>query len=75
MAEKEAEPVFDSEEGVAGTADPTRKFREMEVSEEEQAEIERARQERLDPDNRPENAEVDNTQRDFDAKHGHFTDS
>lgn len=74
MAEKETEPVFDSEEGVAGTADPSKRFREMEVSEEERAEIERTREMRLDPENRPENSEVDNTKRDFDAEHGHFTD-
>jgi hypothetical protein len=37
-------------------------------------EIEAEREERLDPENRPENAEVDNTQRDFDAEKGTFTD-
>ncbi len=48
-------------EGSAGTADPTKKFREMEPSEDEVREIEEERQRRLDPDNRPENTEVDNT--------------
>ena len=38
-------------------------------------EIERDREERLDPDNRPDDAEVDNTDREFDAKKGMFTDS
>ncbi len=33
------------------------------------------RERRLDPDNRPENVEVDNTQRDFDVEKGLFTDS
>ena len=37
--------------------------------------IEKERQERLDPDNRPDNAEVDNTDRDFDVVKGQFTDS
>ncbi len=74
MAEKETEPVFESEEGVAGSADPSKRFRETEVSAEERAEIERTREMRLDPANRPENSEVDNTHRDFDDKHGHFTD-
>lgn len=37
-------------------------------------EIEAEREERLDPDNRPENAEVDNTRREFDAEKGTFTD-
>jgi hypothetical protein len=37
--------------------------------------IERERAERLDPENRPETAEVDNTHRTFDAEAGKFTDS
>ena len=32
------------------------------------------RQERLDPENRPKNAEVDNSARDFDIASGQFTD-
>ena len=35
-------------------------------SEEEQAKIEAERKERLDPENRPDNAEVDNTDRTFE---------
>lgn len=50
------------QEGPAGS-DPRKRFREMEVSEEEQREIEEERKRRLDPANRPENAEVDNTHR------------
>ncbi|QIG41414.1 hypothetical protein G5V58_00285 [Nocardioides anomalus] len=42
---------------------------------EEADEIAADREERLDPDNRPENVEVDNTDRDFDAEKGMFTDS
>lgn len=38
-------------------------------------EIEQERRERLDPDNRPDRAEVDNTDRDFDETKGKFTDS
>jgi hypothetical protein len=41
----------------------------------DEAEIEEERERRLDPDNRPDNVEVDNTQRDFDAEKGMFTDS
>jgi hypothetical protein len=37
--------------------------------------VEEERGKRLDPDNRPENAEVDNTDRDFDVVKGQFTDS
>jgi hypothetical protein len=38
-------------------------------------EIEEERARRLDPDNRPERAEVDNTQRDFDPEKGMYTDA
>jgi hypothetical protein len=38
-------------------------------------EIEAERQERLAPDNRPEDAEVDNSDREFDAEKGMYTDS
>jgi hypothetical protein len=36
--------------------------------------IEREREERLAPENRPDGAEVDNTPRDFDTEAGMFTD-
>lgn len=38
-------------------------------------EVEAERRERLDPENRPDRAEVDNTDRDFDVERGMFTDS
>ena len=41
---------------------------------EDKEEIEEEREKRLDPDNRPDNAEVDNTDREFDPKKGMFTD-
>lgn len=37
-------------------------------------EIEKERQERLDPDNRPDHVEIDNTDRTFDSEKGMFTD-
>ncbi len=42
---------------------------------EDEAEIEEERKERLDPENRPDNVEVDNTDRDFDPEKGMFTDA
>jgi hypothetical protein len=42
---------------------------------EDEEEIEEERQRRLDSDNRPHEAEVDNTQRDFDVEKGMFKDS
>jgi hypothetical protein len=41
-----------------------------EVSEDEAKQLEEERKERLDPDNRPTNALVDNTQREFDDEEG-----
>jgi hypothetical protein len=38
-------------------------------------ELEKEREERLDPDNRPENTEVDNSQRTFNPETGVFEDS
>jgi hypothetical protein len=38
-------------------------------------ELEKEREERLDPDKRPENTEVDNSQRTFDPETGLFEDS
>ncbi|WP_323793448.1 hypothetical protein [Nocardioides sp.] len=58
----EAEHGTDADESV-GTSDPSKTFAEMEVSEEEKAEIAAERERRLDPANRPAGAEVDNTGR------------
>lgn len=52
-------------QGIDTTSEPDEQTKE---------EMEEERQRRLDPDNRPEAAEVDNTQRDFDVDAGKFTD-
>ena len=57
------------ESGTAGLPD------EDEVPDETIEEIDTERAERLDPDNRPDGAEVDNTQRTFDSGAGMFTDN
>ncbi len=46
-----------------------------EPDEETKQQLLREREERLDPDNRPETAEVDNTERTFDPATGEFSDS
>jgi hypothetical protein len=51
----------DEQEGSAGSADPSEVFRRNQPSEEEVREIEAERERRLAPENRPDNAEVDNT--------------
>lgn len=48
---------------------------DAEPDEETKKEMEEERAERLDPDNRPDGAEVDNTQKDFDVEAGMFTDN
>jgi hypothetical protein len=63
-----------AEEGRAGSSDPSQRFRENPPDEEEQQEIEEERKRRLDPENRPEGAEVDNTPRTFDADEWKFDD-
>lgn len=45
------------------------------LDEVDEEEVEQVRQERLDPENRPENVEVDNTDKEFDAQKGLFTDT
>lgn len=44
------------------------------VPEDKAEAIEDERRQRLDPDNRPDDAEIDNSQRDFDVASGQFTD-
>ena len=48
---------------------------ERKVTPEELRQLERERAERLDPDNRPANAEVDNTKRQWDYEHDDFRDN
>jgi len=59
----------DKEPGTAGLPDAD------EVSDEKKAQLDKEREERLDDDNRPDGAEVDNTERDFDDAAGMFTDN
>jgi hypothetical protein len=55
--------------------DPEIGTRQPGADPEDAEEIEEERERRLDPENRPEHVEVDNTQRDFDVEKGMFTDS
>ena len=48
---------------------------DKEPDDETKQDMEEERERRLDPDNRPDGAEVDNTDRTFDVDHGQFTDS
>ena len=64
----EVGPVSGEAEEESGTQQPG-------ADPEDEEEIEEERKERLDPDNRPDGAEVDNTDREFDAEKGMYTDS
>ena len=68
------EKTEDESEGTASGNASVGSAGQGELSDDERQEIEKEREERLDPDNRPDTAEIDNTQRDFDVKHGQFTD-
>jgi hypothetical protein len=48
---------------------------EREITPEELQQLERERAERLDPANRPGNAEIDNTTREWDYEHDDFRDN
>lgn len=48
---------------------------DAEPDEQTKQEMEEERQRRLDPENRPHGAEIDNTDRTFDTERGQFTDS
>jgi len=57
------------------TDESTESAADRAAAEIDEEEVEAERAERLDPDNRPEDAEVDNSDREFDEEKGMFTDS
>jgi hypothetical protein len=74
-AETNAKPDHDEVGPVSGEAGEESGTRQPGADPEDAEEIEQERQERLDPENRPDGAEVDNTDREFDAEKGLYTDS
>jgi hypothetical protein len=74
--DEEPEPARELKEGSEQERAPgVGSTRQPGADPEDEAEIEEERERRLDPDNRPDNVEVDNTQRDFDVEKGMFEDS
>ena len=65
----------DQEDTSSGNSNPDVTTTEQDdgLSDEEREQLEKERQERLDPENRPVNAEVDNTGREFDSEKEDFT--
>jgi hypothetical protein len=74
-AETSAKPGEDVVGPVSGEAEEANGTTTPGADPEDAEEIEAEREERLDPENRPDHAEVDNSERDFDAEKGMFTDS
>ena len=78
-AEQESEETSTGAERPDVAPDPEQTGIEVDkaprLNEMDEDEVEEIRQERLDPENRPDNVEVDNTQRDFDTVQGKFEDS
>ena len=74
-AETNAKPDQDEVGPVSGEAEEPSGTTTPGADPEDAEEIEAERQERLDPDNRPDGVEVDNCDRDFDVEKGMFTDS
>ncbi|WP_205473312.1 hypothetical protein [Nocardioides sp. SYSU D00038] len=73
--DEEREEPGEREIDRAGAAGAVSEQFAVKPTREEAEAVERDRAERLDPDNRPDNVEVDNTGRTFDAERGMFTDS
>ena len=69
------ESIDDEEDTVDATTEATSRPFDEEVTEEEIRQLARERAERLDPANRPANAEVNNTDREWVAEKEDFRDN
>lgn len=69
MSENDNEPI---QVDVDSRVDQGFSVDDMDVTDEEAQQLEKEREERLDPENRPTNAIVDNTQRKFDVEAGDY---
>ncbi len=78
MSDTESTGMFEGDEpveiDVEARIDAANHDQDRELSDEDVKRLEAERDERLDPDNRPEGAVVDNTDRDFDPETGTFSD-
>ena len=63
----------ESNDSDQGSPDVTTTEQDDGLSDEDREQLEKEREERLDPENRPVNAEVDNTGREFDSEKEDFT--
>jgi len=68
------EPADEAQDEQAGQDDQAEQDDAGEKEQPDQEQVLQEREERLDPDNRPDNVEVDNTDRTFDPETGFFED-
>jgi len=68
------EPADEAQDEQAGQDDQAEQDDAGEKEQPDQEQVLKEREERLDPENRPDNVEVDNTDRTFDPETGFFED-
>ena len=74
MSDTEADDTDQNDSGSENTnPDVTSRDEKVDLPDDEREQLEKEREERLDPDNRPVNAIVDNTGREFDNEKEDFT--
>jgi hypothetical protein len=73
MSDTESNAPDDASHREGADPDVTTSDAQADVSDEEREHLEKEREERLNPDNRPVNAEVDNSGREWDSEKEEFT--
>jgi hypothetical protein len=72
MSDTDSTDPNDASDSEGANPDVTSSDVQADVSDEEREQLEKEREERLDPDNRPVNAEVDNSGREWDGEKEDF---
>ena len=72
MSDTDSTDLNDASDSEGANPDVTSSDVQAGVSDEEREQLEKEREERLDPDNRPVNAEVDNSGREWDGEKEDF---
>ena len=72
MSDTDSTDLNDASDGEGSNPDVTTSDAQADVSDEEREQLEKEREERLNPENRPVNAEVDNSGREWDGEKEDF---
>ena len=72
MSDTDSTDLNDTSDGDVASPDVTSSDAQADVSDGEREQLEKEREERLNPDNRPVNAEVDNSGREWDSEKEDF---